>query len=178
MNNWNGIVEFYKERHADIMAERSDEWALDPYEWDNRGLLHMTPIEEWLWADLRAEGAVMYPQYPVGGVFVDFGNPKAKVAIECDGRDYHLDKAKDAARDQMLAKLGWTVYRLTGSECRTDFDEEEMEISYAQRRVREICERHPISRRARAVPGRHVFDAAITLLDRSAFKALRAECGK
>lgn len=177
MNNWNAIVEFYKERHADIMAERSDEWALDPYEWDNRGLLRMTPIEEWLWADLRSEGAVMYPQYPVGGVFVDFGNPKAKVAIECDGHAYHLDKAKDAARDRMLEKLGWIVYRFTGRECAMEFDEDEMKSSFTRRRVQEICDRHRISRKARNVPGRQVGEAAMSLLDRSAFKEIMKEHG-
>lgn len=176
MNNWDGLVKFYAARHADIMAERSDEWALDPYEWDGKGLLRMTPIEEWLWADLRAEGAVMYPQYPVGGFFVDFGNPVAKVAIECDGAAYHLDKEKDAARDRRLGDLGWMVYRLTGKQCKTDFDEETMELGYARQIVRHICNAHHISRRRRPeVKAGEVFDAALSLLDRSAFRALLKE---
>lgn len=35
----------------------------------------MTPIERWLWADIRHADAVFYPQYPVGNFFVDFANP-------------------------------------------------------------------------------------------------------
>lgn len=147
MNNWNGIVRFYAERHEDIMECASNEWALDPYEWDSRGLLHMTPIEAWLWSDMRDEGMVMYPQYPVDGVFVDFGNPVAKVAIECDGKAYHLDKEKDEARDLRLAGLGWTVYRLTGRECRSEFDEETHEPGIAKQILRLICQKHDISRR-------------------------------
>lgn len=177
MNNWNAIVKFYAERHDDIMAERADEWALDPYEWDNLGLLRMTPIEEALWSDLRAESIVMYPQYPVGGVFVDFGNPKAKVAIECDGAAYHLDKEKDAARDLHLGKLGWMVYRFTGRACKQDFDEETMEHSPARQMIQHIGRCHSISRQRRSEGFAHIGDAALTMLDRASFRALFKEVG-
>lgn len=176
MNNWNAIVEFYRVRHSDLMAERADEWALDPYEWDNKGLLRMTPIEEWMWSDLRDEGAVMYPQYPVAGVFVDFGNPKAKVAIECDGAAYHLDKEKDAERDRRLVALGWTVYRFTGRQCREDYDEETMESSFSRKMVRAICAKHGISRSRRRAGSLSAADAALVeLLNRNSFRMLMAE---
>ena len=177
MNNWNAIVKFYAERHEDLMACESNEWALDPYEWDNLGLLRLTPIEQALWADLRDEAVVMYPQYPVGGVFVDFGNPMAKVAIECDGAAYHLDKEKDAIRDRRLAELGWVVYRFSGSACMRDFDEETMEASPARQMIRRMCERHPISRRRRTSGFELAGSAANALLDRSAFRALLKEAG-
>jgi len=147
MNNWNALSRHYGWHHAAIMASPSNEWAIDPYEWDGMGLLQMTPIESALWSDMRDEGVVMYPQYPVGGVFVDFGNPVAKVAVECDGAAYHLDKEKDAARDAKLAGLGWSVYRLTGRECKTDFDEESMESGIARQVIRLICAKHAVSRR-------------------------------
>lgn len=117
MNNFNAVSDFYKHFHAQIMGAKKNEWGIDPYEWDT-GMIQMTPIESWLWHDIRAVDVVLYPQYPVAGFFVDFANPRAKVAIECDGFEFHQDKAKDAARDKKLTNAGWTVYRITGKDCR------------------------------------------------------------
>jgi very-short-patch-repair endonuclease len=117
MNNFDAIASFYKLVHRPIMDAKKNEWGIDPYEWD-QGLIQMTPIESWFWHDIRAVDAVFYPQYPVAGFFVDFANPRAKVAIECDGAEFHQDKAKDAARDKRLTDAGWTVYRIRGKDCR------------------------------------------------------------
>jgi hypothetical protein len=145
MNNWNAIRRFYKAWDPVLLNHRQDEWAMDPYEWDN-GMIRMTHIETWLWADIRNNSAILYPQYPVGGVFVDFANPVAKVAIECDGAAYHQDKAKDEARDGRLRAMGWSVYRITGSDCRTESDEETGEPGRAYVFVRDICDHHNIRR--------------------------------
>ena len=121
-----------------------------PYSWESTGL-QMTPIEAWLWGDIRCVGSVLYPQYPVGGFFVDFGNPVAKVAVECDGHDFHLDKAKDDRRDAALRALGWTVYRFTGSECKEDTSEHYddngnlvIKASETYRRIADLTLRHGI----------------------------------
>lgn len=67
MNNWNTIRAFYKRHEAEIFNEPANEWGMPAYTWcDVPGMLSMTPIEEWLWADIRAANVVMYPQYPVG----------------------------------------------------------------------------------------------------------------
>lgn len=118
--NWNEIRTFYAKHNDAIMSERSDRYAIDPYELE----VEFTPIERAFWHDIRCKGIVMYPQYPVGRVFVDFANPVAKVAVECDGKQWH-DAEKDAIRDAKLAKLGWTVYRITGSDCLKDYIETE-----------------------------------------------------
>lgn len=77
-----------------------------------------SPIENQAWQAIRGVGsAPMYPQYPVDKYFLDFGNPFVKVAIECDGREFHKDKAKDKTRDERLLELGWIVYRVPGSDC-------------------------------------------------------------
>jgi very-short-patch-repair endonuclease len=115
-------------------------------------MMEMTPIERWLWADIRQCNAIFYPQFPVAGVFVDFANPKALVAIECDGAAYHLDKEKDAARDARLGALGWTVYRITGADCAKEYDEETHTPSPGFQFVREIAERHRLSRHHRSRP--------------------------
>lgn len=144
MNNWKALREHYARHAKAIEAADRNEWAMDPYAWST-GIMQMTPIEDWLWHDIRDANAVLYPQYPIGGVFVDFANPRAKVAIECDGAAFHLDKAKDEARDLKLARLGWVVYRFTGKECRMDFDEEARRSSPTRQRIQEIADRHRIA---------------------------------
>lgn len=107
---------FY-EQHADaILGAKRNEWGIDPYLWDEAGI-QLSPIEAALWCDIRETEAVLYPQYPVGRFFVDFGNPVARIAIECDGKVWHQDKAKDAARQAEIEDMGWDVYRFTGAEC-------------------------------------------------------------
>lgn len=75
-----------------------------------------TPIEMMAWSAIKCVGCIpFYPQYPVCGYIVDFGNPFFKIAIELDGKDYHLDKSKDHKRDDKIIKSGWEVFRITGS---------------------------------------------------------------
>jgi very-short-patch-repair endonuclease len=147
VSDWNAIRDFYKKWHNAILEAGRAEWAdEDPYLWDHVGHIELTPIERWLWADIRQVDCVLYPQYPVAGYFVDFANPVAKVAIECDGAAYHTDKAKDAARDKRLFDLGWTVYRISGKACRTEQDEETGASSEARRFIKEIALQHAICR--------------------------------
>lgn len=145
-NDWARIREHYTHFMPRILATARDEWALDPYLWDNGGMLRMTPIEAWLWADLREVNAIVYPQFPIGNVFVDFANPVAKVAIECDGAAYHLDVEKDRKRDARLQALGWTVYRIPGWMCATDSDPKTGRLGKAGAFVRRIVLNHRITR--------------------------------
>ena len=148
-NNWARIRAFYRDYHADIMRAPTNEWAMDPYAWDGEDMIFLTPIERWFWSDIRACDAVLYPQYPVLDFFVDFANPKAKVAIECDGAAYHTDKEKDAARDMRLRAIGWTVHRISGAHCRLEQDAETGELSIPHRFMLDICNAHDISRNTR-----------------------------
>ena len=145
MNNWNAIRSFYAAANSAIMGESSNEWGIDPYGWTGAEI-NLTPIESWLWHDIRAVDLVLYPQYPVGGFFVDFANPKAKVAIECDGAEFHKDKDKDAMRDAKLRQLGWSVYRISGKACRDGVGCDTQEQSEARKFVRGIASRHNIQR--------------------------------
>lgn len=144
-NDWSKIRAFYAELTPLILAERRDEWATDAYAWQESGAIYFTQIERWLWHDIRECGAVLYPQYPVGRFFVDFANPVAKVAIECDGADFH-DAEKDAARDKELRSMGWIVYRISGKDCRTGVDDDTRKISAAGVFIRKICILHSIAR--------------------------------
>lgn len=109
------IREFYRAVMDRILAAERNQWPIDPYMVDWVKLF--TPIEFGLWCDIRCCGIVMYPQFPVGRYFVDFGNPQAKLAFECDGAAWHKDPEKDAKRDRELAEMGWRVHRFTGREC-------------------------------------------------------------
>lgn len=91
----------------------------DPYivDW----LRVFTPIEYDAWDTIREYCLPFYPQYPVHGVILDFADPVKKIAIECDGKNWH-DAEKDSARDVRLASYGWKTYRIPGSECRRVID--------------------------------------------------------
>jgi very-short-patch-repair endonuclease len=162
MNRWDAIRYFYNQCSERILAAPANEWAIDPYAWEP--FLQMTPIEAWLWGDIREANAVMYPQWPVGGFFVDFANPVAKVAIECDGAAYHTDKEKDAARDASLERLGWAVYRITGGGCRTDSDEESGEPGYARQFIEIVAKCHGL-KRSPPIRGVQGFEACMPLID-------------
>lgn len=62
------------------------------------------------------------PQHKVGSYRVDLAliAPGIKVAIECDGHDFHektkKQAAKDKARDRAITAAGYAVLRFTGSE--------------------------------------------------------------
>lgn len=139
------IREFYRLAGDYISRAGRNEWGIDTYEVD--WLRLFTPIELALWHDIRAANAVLYPQYPVDRFFVDFGNPVAKVAIECDGAQWHADKSKDAQRQSAIEAKGWTVYRITGRDCKSDFNEETMERSAARKLIDEVVLLHGIGRR-------------------------------
>ncbi len=144
MNQFQVALNFYESITPLILAEKKNEWAVDPYAWD--GTLQMTPIESAIWERIRDVNAVFYPQYPVGRFFADFANPVAKIAIECDGQKFHADKGKDAERDRQFRELGWMVYRIPGRLCLTEFNEEEMEEAFSMKLVRAISEMHNLVR--------------------------------
>jgi len=58
-------------------------------------------------------------QFWAEGYRLDFAYPNLKVGVEVDGHDFHKTKeqrTKDAHRDRVLTKAGWTILRFTGSE--------------------------------------------------------------
>lgn len=141
------IKAFYESALPQIMDAKPGEWGIDPFEvyWS----AVFSPIERVMWQILRSERVVMYPQFPVGRYFVDFGNPQQRVAIECDGAEFHADLAKDDDRTWQLHLRGWKTYRFTGSECFAEVLDDEFGglTSYARRSVREIAERHGLIKR-------------------------------
>ncbi|AXF52905.1 MAG: very-short-patch-repair endonuclease [Bacteriophage sp.] len=132
-NEWGLIMDHYSRHKAEIMAAPKHNFGIDPYAWDmGSGMIHMTPIEHAIWCDIRQSGIVMYPQFPACGFFLDFANPLVKVAIECDGKEFH-DPVADMARDSVLAASGWTVFRISGRDCKIEgqMDEETHEYQHS-----------------------------------------------
>ncbi len=168
------LVRAFYGRHRAAIMKRSDEWGIEPYQWEREAAVGMTPIEAVVWEELRDAGAVMYPQFPVGPYFVDFGNPVAKVAIECDGLLYHLNTTADALRQLAIEDLGWIVWRITGADCMAPAETIEDEhgdvnegMPYVRRFVRIVCKSHPIVRTAgsdRPVLLAHVLSDAVAAI--------------
>lgn len=76
----------------------------------------LTPIEFHAYALMLCEGMRVKPQYPLLNYHLDFAIHDHRVNIELDGKDYHKDREKDLRRDSELREIGWTVYRIPGSE--------------------------------------------------------------
>jgi len=107
----------YDELQKRVDAGKDDWMTGCPYQIANWVPI-FTPIEEDMWGEIRCAGRLpFWPQLPVGRFFVDFGNPILKIAIECDGKEFH-DPIKDMKRDDLLADMGWMVFRATGAMCR------------------------------------------------------------
>lgn len=84
-----------------------------------------TPAEDLLWKALRGEqirGFQFRRQHPVGRFIFDFCCTKAKLIVEVDGSVHNDEdqKGRDAARDEYLARGGYTTLRFTNSEVFND----------------------------------------------------------
>ena len=124
--HYNNITPFILERYE----RRPASWVT-PYCHGIRWESIFSPIEEMTWQAIRGFGMCpMFPQYPVGKRFVDFGHPGAKIAIECDGFEFHQDKAKDLVRDKELLKLGWSTFRIPGKDCWRKVRQDYYDIDY------------------------------------------------
>lgn len=75
-------------------------------------------IERKLYDALTFNGYHVKTQTPCGRYRIDLALPQYKLAIECDGKDYHStpsQKAHDRRKNAYLRKKGWTVLRFSGS---------------------------------------------------------------
>lgn len=87
-----------------------------------------SPIETRLGVALGNRGIRCVPQHPTEGYRLDFAvvSEGVRIAIECDGHDFHErtkeQAAHDRRRDRALTAAGWIVMRFTGSEIHADAD--------------------------------------------------------
>jgi very-short-patch-repair endonuclease len=108
-DRWQIIRDAYKLLLPAIMEAGEKGGAVCPYilEWD------FTPIERMAWMDIRGMGLPLFPQFPVGRVFIDFADPYRKIGVELDGAAYH-ERERDLARDEKLKLQGWKIFRIPG----------------------------------------------------------------
>lgn len=109
---WRRYLQTIRDAYAIFLPLLEAGNRLSPYEigieWN------FTPIERNVWEEIRCLGLPLYPQVPVGPYFIDFADPKRKIAIEVDGRRWHQDKEKDRRRERDIEKFGWRIYRIPG----------------------------------------------------------------
>ncbi|MDO6658005.1 endonuclease domain-containing protein [Anaerobacillus sp. 1_MG-2023] len=78
-----------------------------------------SPIERRLYDVLVFNNYYVETQYPLGNYRIDLAIPYLKLAIECDGKQYHSStqqKAHDRRKDKYLRSKGWKVMRFTGRQ--------------------------------------------------------------
>jgi very-short-patch-repair endonuclease len=115
---------YYEKFEGEIIESTIRGKWLGAYSYDWVSLF--SPAEYLVWAAIRYMGRIMlYPQHPVGKYYVDFGNPYYRIALEVDGKEFHV-KEKDIIRDTDLFRLGWKVFRVTGSEANKTIDVSEI----------------------------------------------------
>ncbi|WP_052807261.1 endonuclease domain-containing protein [Risungbinella massiliensis] len=76
-------------------------------------------IEARLYDALKQAGYNVHAQYQIAGYAVDLVLKKERIAIECDGANYHSSpdqKRNDRKKTRVLRKYGWKVLRFTGRQ--------------------------------------------------------------
>ncbi|MCX6222449.1 MAG: DUF559 domain-containing protein [Bacteroidia bacterium] len=79
----------------------------------------MSKLEEIAWGAIRntAHCQNFNPEYPVGKYFVDFADPIARIAIECDSNMYHKGyNPKEGERQHFIEQHGWRVIRFNSRQ--------------------------------------------------------------
>ena len=73
-----------------------------------------SPAEQRLWLALGGGklGCAVRRQVALGKYIADFVVPAARLVIEIDGRHHARQRAADARRDRVLARLGYRVLRI------------------------------------------------------------------
>lgn len=84
-----------------------------------------TSEEDLVWERLRARrfhGLRFRRQHALGPFIVDFYCHVKRLIIEVDGGIHRIDPEQDAARQQYLESLGFTIIRLDNCEVNEDLD--------------------------------------------------------
>lgn len=76
----------------------------------------LTPVEFGAWQDIRASGLPLWPRLQVGELVVSFGNPAAKVALQC-GVERDGIGIRELRADHWLKQIGWRVFRVPHERC-------------------------------------------------------------
>jgi very-short-patch-repair endonuclease len=78
-----------------------------------------SPIETILYNALKNKGYNIETQVRCGKYRIDMTLPLYKLAIECDGKEFHSNpeqKAHDRKKNAYLRRSGWSIMRIKGSQ--------------------------------------------------------------
>ncbi len=117
-----------KEREITAEKERKSQISrlIDAFLKNPEKQILESPIEIYLWEALKEAGLACRAelQYKIGKCRIDIAFPKEKLAIECDGAQYHRANVqqleRDQKRDKYLARKGWRTLRIEGLAIRRD----------------------------------------------------------
>jgi very-short-patch-repair endonuclease len=76
-----------------------------------------SPIERQLYDALVFRGYAVTTQVPCGKYRIDLALVSPRIAIECDGKNFHSSpkaRARDRRKDKCLKVNGWLVLRFSG----------------------------------------------------------------
>jgi very-short-patch-repair endonuclease len=79
-----------------------------------------SPIEVRLLQAFWDAGLEPVQQYGIAGYIVDFAFPRARLAVEADGADYHQNTLRERTRDEAIRRQGWHIVHFTGSAIYND----------------------------------------------------------
>jgi very-short-patch-repair endonuclease len=84
-----------------------------------------------------------FREYRVGRWYIDLANPKLQLAIEGDGKQYHMDIVREHDRDQALQRKGWRVchFRYEDLKYHPEKCKSRIEAAWEDLRPRTMAER-------------------------------------
>ena len=105
-HDFESIKKQYLELHSKAIQNNKEAMHFDVEDWRNT----LSDIQLKVYKDIKSVGTYLYPLYPIGDYFIDFGNPFKKVGIEILYKE--REREERLACIQYFEKLGWTVYTL------------------------------------------------------------------
>jgi len=106
----------YEREFSDQSKKGSDHLSFHVEDWPN--VLNEIQIE--IFREIKSVGVCLYPFYPIGDSFINFGNPFSKIGLEIIYKDYIQEKEN---KINEFKKKGWKVYKINTNHDRSTLEE-------------------------------------------------------
>lgn len=104
--NFNQVKQDYEQEFSDQLEKGSDKLSYHIEDWNN--VLDKYQLE--IFREIKSVGVWLFPFYPIGNHFVNFGNPFSKVGIEIIYKNFKLEKE---IKIQEFEKKGWEIHGIS-----------------------------------------------------------------
>ena len=104
--DFDSIKLLYEKSYSKALQTSSQKISTDVEDWYSV----MNEVQFNVYNDIKYVGIFLYPLYPIGDYFIDFGNPFAKIGIEILYKDYGLSAKQD--RINFFEANDWKVYTI------------------------------------------------------------------